>query len=40
MALNSGIVDTGTSCLVGTTSIIDELKKKSGIPEGTAVDCT
>ena len=38
--LNTGIVDTGTSVLVGTTSIINELKNKAGIPDTKIVDCT
>lgn len=39
-ALTDGIVDTGTSVIVGTPKVVTELKLAAGLPPiGNAVDC-
>ena len=39
--MNSGIVDTGTSVLVGTTSVVNKLKAAAGLPlVGNEIDCS
>lgn len=37
--INKGIVDTGTSVLVGPTAVVNQMKKDSGLPD-QIVDCT
>lgn len=39
--LDSGIVDTGTSVLVGSIKIVEEMKKAAGLPAvGNEINCT
>jgi hypothetical protein len=38
--LNSGIVDTGTSVLVGTPSVVKAMKSAAGLPAiGNEINC-
>jgi len=40
LKLSSGIIDTGTSVIVGTPSVVEKLKIAAGLPPvGNAVDC-
>lgn len=39
--LDSGIVDTGTSVLVGTISVVEKMKAAAGLPKiGNEIDCS
>lgn len=38
--LSSGIVDTGTSVLVGTKKVVEEMKKAAGLPLVNEIDCS